>query len=146
MFCRRHISVNTLLSPSSSVSSSTTLSRHQIVKVDNFLKLSLFPWICCSVSCVRFFATPWTVAHQAVHGDSSGKDTGVGCHALLQGIFPTQGSNPGLVHCRWILYHLNYQGSLVQVEGTVYSKVIGSVYSKGIDLSGHREKASVAGP
>ena len=33
----------------------------------------------------------------SVHGDSPGKNTGVGCHALLQGIFPTQGSNPGLV-------------------------------------------------
>ena len=32
----------------------------------------------------------------SVHGDSPGKNTGVGCHALLQGIFPTQGSNPGL--------------------------------------------------
>ena len=31
--------------------------------------------------------------------------------ALLQGIFPTQGSNPGLPHCRWILYHLSQQGS-----------------------------------
>ena len=40
----------------------------------------------------------------SVHGDSSGKDTGVGCHALLQGIFPIQGSNPGLPHCRRILY------------------------------------------
>ena len=39
-----------------------------------------------------------------VHGDSPGKNTGVGCHALLQGIFPTQGLNPGLPHCRWILY------------------------------------------
>uniref|UniRef100_A0A8B9YL87 Nucleophosmin n=1 Tax=Bos mutus grunniens TaxID=30521 RepID=A0A8B9YL87_BOSMU len=37
--------------------------------------------------------------------------TGVGCHALLQGIFPTQGSNPGLLHCRQILYHLSHQGS-----------------------------------
>ena len=37
-----------------------------------------------------------------VHRDSSGKKTGVGCHALLQGIFPTQGPNPGLLHCRWI--------------------------------------------
>ena len=43
--------------------------------------------------------------------DSPGKNTGVGCHALLQGIFPTQGSNPGLLHCRWILYQLSYQGS-----------------------------------
>ena len=47
----------------------------------------------------------------AIHGDSPGKYTGVGCHALLQGIFPMQGSNPGLLHCRWILYHLSHQGS-----------------------------------
>ena len=33
-----------------------------------------------------------------------------GCHFLLQGIFPTQGPNPGLPHCRWILYHLSHQG------------------------------------
>ena len=39
-----------------------------------------------------------------VHGDSPDKNTGVGCHALLQGIFPTQESNPLLLHCRWILY------------------------------------------
>ena len=43
------------------------------------------------------------------HGDSSGKNTGVGYHAL-QGIFPTQRSNPGPPHCRWILYHLSQQG------------------------------------
>ena len=46
-----------------------------------------------------------------VHGDSPGKNTGVGCYALLQGIFPTQGSKPGLQHCRWILYLLSHQGS-----------------------------------
>ena len=40
-----------------------------------------------------------------------GKNTEVGCHALLQGIFPTQESNLGLLHCRWILYWLNHQGS-----------------------------------
>ena len=39
--------------------------------------------------------------------DSPDKNTGVGCHALLQGIFPAQGSNPGLPHCRWIPYRLN---------------------------------------
>ena len=43
--------------------------------------------------------------------DSPGKSAGVGCHALSQGIFPTQGLNPGLPHCRWILYHLSHQGS-----------------------------------
>ena len=45
----------------------------------------------------------------SVHGDSPGKNTGVGCHSLLQGIFPTQGSNPGLPHGRQILYRLNHQ-------------------------------------
>ena len=49
----------------------------------------------------------------SVHGDSPGKNTGVGCHALFLGVFPTQGSNPGLLHCRWILYQLSHQGSLV---------------------------------
>ena len=39
-----------------------------------------------------------------------GKSTGVDCHFLLQEIFPTQGSNPGLPHCRQLLYHLNHQG------------------------------------
>ena len=48
----------------------------------------------------------------SVRGDSPGKNTGVGCHALLQGIFPTQGLNPGLLHCRPILYQLSYQGCL----------------------------------
>ena len=47
----------------------------------------------------------------SVHGDSPGKNTGVGCHALLQGIFPTQGSNPGLPHCRQLLYCLSHQAS-----------------------------------
>ena len=44
--------------------------------------------------------------------DFPGKSTGVGCHFLLQRIFPTQGSNPGLPHCRQMLYHLSHQGSV----------------------------------
>ena len=44
--------------------------------------------------------------------DSPGKNTGVGCHSLLQGIFLTQGLNPRLLDCRQILYHLSHQGSL----------------------------------
>ena len=47
----------------------------------------------------------------AVHRDSPGKNTGVVCHFLLQGIFPTQGSNPGLLYCRQILYQLSHWGS-----------------------------------
>ena len=50
----------------------------------------------------------------SVHGDSPGENIGVGCHALLQGIFPTQGLNPGLPHCRWILHRLSHQGSPCQ--------------------------------
>ena len=47
----------------------------------------------------------------SVHGDSLGKNTGVSCHFLLQGLFPTQESNLGLLHCRQILYRLSYEGS-----------------------------------
>ena len=42
--------------------------------------------------------------------DSPGKNTGVGCHFLLQGLFLTQGWNPGLLHCRHTLYHLSHKG------------------------------------
>ena len=45
--------------------------------------------------------------------DFPGKSTGVGCHFFLQRIFPTQGSNPDLPHCRQMLYHLSHQGSLI---------------------------------
>ena len=47
----------------------------------------------------------------SVHLDSPGKNTTTGCHSFLQGIFPTQGSNPGLLHGRQILYHLSCLGS-----------------------------------
>ena len=57
--------------------------------------------------------TPRTVASRLLcPWDFSDKNTGVGYHSLLQRIFPTQGSNPGLVHCRQILYHLSQQGIL----------------------------------
>ena len=49
-----------------------------------------------------------SLPNSSVHGDSPGKYSEVGCHALLQGIFPTQGSNTGLLHCRWVLYVLSY--------------------------------------
>ena len=52
-----------------------------------------------------------------------GKSTGVGCHFLLQGIFPIQGLNPGLPHCRQTLYRLSHQGSpmiVKRVGGELY--------------------------
>ena len=56
----------------------------------------------------------------SVHGDSPGKNTGVCCHALLQGIFPTQRSNSGLPYHRWILYHLSHQGNPRILEWVAY--------------------------
>ena len=43
--------------------------------------------------------------------NSPGQNNGVGYHSLLQGIFPNQGMNPGLLHCRQIIYHLSHEGS-----------------------------------
>ena len=71
--------------------------------------------LCSVFSCVWFFVTPWTVAHQApLFIGFPRQDIGVGYYFLLQGIFPTQGSNPHLLcllHCRKILYLLSHQGS-----------------------------------
>ena len=58
------------------------------------------PALCNSMDC--------SLPGSSVHGDSSGKNTRVGCHALLQGTFSTQGLDPGLLHCRQILYHLSH--------------------------------------
>ena len=79
--------------------------------VSFFFKAALLPpsvlWVSHSVVS-NSLPPPWTVAHQALLSmDFPGKNTGVGCHCLLQGIFPTQGSNPSLLfllHCRRILH------------------------------------------
>ena len=84
---------------------------------------------CCVLSCVQLFVTSLTAAYKApleVHGDSQGKNTGVGCHDLLQGIFPTQGSNTGLLYCRRILYCLSHQGSPRILEWVAYPFAKGS--------------------
>ena len=57
------------------------------------------------------YTVPW---------NSSGQNTGVGSLALLQDVFPTQGSNPGLPHCRWILYQLSHKGSPRILEWVAY--------------------------
>ena len=68
-------------------------------------------YICSVMSDSLWAQTLCSPPDSSVHGDSPGKNTGVGYHALFQGIFPTQGSNPGLLHCKWILYCLSHQGS-----------------------------------
>ena len=69
------------------------------------------PTLCDPVDC----SWPGT----SVHGDFPGKNIGMGCHSLLQGIFRTQGSNPGLPPCRQILYQLSHEGSPSLVEWVV---------------------------
>ena len=58
--------------------------------------------------------------------NSPGQNTGVGSISLLQGIFPTQESNPGLLHCRWILYQLSHKGSPRTLEWVAYPFSSGS--------------------
>ena len=58
--------------------------------------------------------------------NSQGQNTGVGSLSLLQKIFPTQGSNPGLPHCRWILYQLSHKGSPRILEWVAYPFSSGS--------------------
>ena len=67
----------------------------------------------CVLSRVRLFCDPVDCdpPGSSAHGISPGKNAGVGCHFLLQGIFPTQGLNPRVLHCRQILYSLSHLGS-----------------------------------
>ena len=70
---------------------------------------------------VQLFGTLWTIACYApLSRGFSRQEYWSGLHTLLQGIFPTQGSNPGFPHCRWILYHLSHQGSPRIPEWVVY--------------------------
>ena len=69
-----------------------------------------------SLSRVRLSATSWTRPW-----DSPDQNTDAGSLSLLQGIFPTQGSNPGLPHCRRTLYQMSYQGSPMIQWGNSYS-------------------------
>ena len=89
----------------------------------------------CAVSYLYMLCCAWSLSRvrlcdpmdhnppgSSVHGGAPGKNTGVGCHALLQGIFTTQGLNPGLLHCWWTLYHLIHQGSLTYIR--VYLNIL----------------------
>ena len=82
-----------------------------------FLRCWLFPllprwkWKCLLLSHVWLYVTPWTISFSLCSWNSPGNNTRVGYHFLPQGIFPTQGLNSALLHCRQILYHLSHQGS-----------------------------------
>ena len=86
---------------------------------DHILAWSEVKWK--SLSRVWLFLTPW---------NSPGQNTRVGSLSLLLGIFPTQGSNPGLLNGRQILYQLNHQGSPRILEWVAYSFSSGSSQSR----------------
>ena len=65
----------------------------------------------CLTLCDLMDCSPW---------NSLGQNTGVDSPSLLQGIFPTQGLNPGLLHCRKILYQLSHEGSPRILEWVAY--------------------------
>ena len=97
----------------------------------------------CAVLClvVQLFLTlcdprDCSPPDSSVHGDSPGKNTGVGCHALLQGIFPSQRSNPGLLCCRQILHHLSHQRNPRMLEWVAYP------FSRGSSWAGNQTKVS----
>ena len=75
------------------------------LQVHTNLEAILWKWK--SLSRVRLFATPWTTQSMAF----SRPEYWSGSFSLSQGIFPTQGSNPGLPSCRQILYQLSHKGS-----------------------------------
>ena len=62
--------------------------------------------------------------------NSPGQNTGVSSLSLFQGVFPTQGSNPGLPHCRWILYQLSHKGSPRILEWVAYPFSRGSSWPR----------------
>ena len=73
-------------------------------------------WKWKSLICIWLFVTPWTIQSW----NFPGQNTRVGSCSLLQGIFPTQGLNPGLLHCVRILYQLSHQGSPRILESIAY--------------------------
>ena len=86
--------------------------------VTNTYNTHCLPWVgeWKSLSRVQLFQP-----HGLYPWNSLGQNTGVGSLPLLQGIFPTQGSDPGLPYCRWFLDHLNHQGSQTWPTGHISS-------------------------
>ena len=104
--------------------------------------INIFTTILCSVLCldVQCYPMDCSLPGFSVHEDSSGKNTGVGCHALFQGIFPTQVSNLGLLHCRWIICHLSHQGSPTILKWIPY------LFSRGSSWLRNRTRVSLTLP
>ena len=91
-------------------------------------------WSLCVLvtqSCLTFCSpTDCSLPGSLIHG-IPGKNNGMGSHSLLQGIFPTQRSNPDLLHCRQILYCLSHQVSPRILEWVIYPFSRGSSWPRG---------------
>ena len=84
---------------------------HSLLTLDFFFLIEGTVCVLCSVISDSLQSYGLKSARLLSPWDSPGKNTGVGCHAFLQQIFPTQELNPGLLHWLQILYHQSHQGS-----------------------------------
>ena len=111
----------------------TTFSRDFLIEEKNGWRggssIWRYKWKWKSLSHVWLFVTPWTIQSM----NSPGQNTGMGSLSFLQGIFPTQVSNPGLPYCRRILYQLSHNWSPRILEW------VGCLFSSGSSQQNEKE-------
>ena len=108
--------------------------------IKNTFKICLYKCVCLVAQSCPTLHNPLDCSppSSSIHGDSPGKNTGVGCYILLQGTFPTQGSNLGLPHCRQTLYHLSHQGSPYKcVDGKIKIMIAKSLQQRSLTFEVH---------
>ena len=110
----------------------------EIVQVKHFETNRHPPCVVCMCACL----VAWP-ARFLCRWDSPGKNTGVGCHSLLQGIFPTRGANMRLPYCRQILSGLSHQGSSCGKFMSAIAAVIDSTPFHTLKIKGNVFKAQV---
>ena len=119
-----------------------SLTHTPVISQERSLNICPFMFGNFSFSCEIIRVSEWVSESRSVvsdslwpHGlhrpwNSPGQNTGMGSLFLLQGIFPTQGSNSGLPHCRRILYHLSHKGSPRILEWVAYPFSSGSSWPR----------------
>ena len=101
----------------------------KLIRMSNYINIYVCVCVCVCVWVSRVqLCNPMHSSQAPFPWNSPGKNTGVGCYSLFQGISPTQGSNLSLLHCRQILHHLSQQGS----PNNIYSQWL--CYTQTIDL------------